>query len=986
MNLDNKKINTKENKMCRYTFISVIIVLIISFMSTTSLAENNNIDGTVKDAKTGEALFGANIILMGTSMGAAADMHGKYSIQNAVPGTYTIRASYIGYRMFEMQITVIAGKQLKLDFKLEPVSIQSQDVVITAQAAGQAAAINQQLASNQIINVVSAAKIQELPDANAAESVGRLPGVSVLRSGGEGTKIVIRGLAPKFNKITIDGMQMSSANASDRGTDLSMISSNMVEGIQVAKTVTADMDADVIGGSVNFDLREAKMKEPGKPNIDILVQGAYNNLSNAVNKFNNYKYVGSIEYRFFDEKFGVFTQFDMERKNLSSNNMGASYGQLNNGADYGTYGLSLNNVFRDRQRYNGALVLDYLLPDGKIKLTSFFSSGKETSQSRAESFDINSNSHSYSLSSSIGNTKSVNNSLNYQQQISFINLDAKFSYAYSENNSPEDWTVGFRQSSSNLDKFVNVANVNVEDIPKTSNNLFSKTLLTTITAGGSFSKQNSYTGLLNLKTNINLSDFISAEIKSGGKYRYQYNYYNYDLYDGAGGGLDLGGAKFVDDMISTHFGLGITTTSIPITSFTDNHYDYGKFINGKYKMVSPLDYAKLLDMVNLMKNNVAYIAANKGDGSFGHDDLQSTTNDYSGNESVSAFYLMSIVNVGPQITIIPGIRYQGLRTEYTAPRGVQAIDSYKGYNHIDTTVVQTHNYWLPDLSVKYKPFDWCDIRLSYSSTLSYPDYTAIIPKINAAPAAIVYNNITLNPARSTNYDAYVSVYDNTIGLFTVGAFLKHITDMVYVKEMRLKGVAASPYYPSVGTPVTTTIYYITMYKNNPYEVNNFGIELDWQTHFWYLPGPLSGLVFSANYTHVFSKADYPYVWNKSVNGRPPVYIDTSYTCPLLYQPDNIVNLSLGYDYAGFSARVSMLYQADIFTGTNVWVQLRSHTAAYTRWDLAIKQELPWYGIQLFGDLNNINGVTDKNVISAGGVPTSEQDYGLLMDFGIRIKF
>ena len=123
-----------------------------------------------------------------------------------------------------MPLKVGEGENLKQDFKLVAVSIEGETVVVTAQASGQNAAINQQLASNTVTNVVSAARIQELPDANAAESVGRLPGVSVLRSGGEGTQIVIRGLQPKYNNVTVDGVRMASSNPNDRSVDLSMIS------------------------------------------------------------------------------------------------------------------------------------------------------------------------------------------------------------------------------------------------------------------------------------------------------------------------------------------------------------------------------------------------------------------------------------------------------------------------------------------------------------------------------------------------------------------------------------------------------------------------------------------------------------------------------------------------------------------------------------------------------------------------------------------
>ena len=78
-------------------------------------------------------------------------------------------------------------------------AIEGEIAIVTAQAFGQRAAINQQLASNSVVNIVSAEKIEELPDATAAEAIGRLPGVSLKRSSGEANKVVIRGLSPKYN-------------------------------------------------------------------------------------------------------------------------------------------------------------------------------------------------------------------------------------------------------------------------------------------------------------------------------------------------------------------------------------------------------------------------------------------------------------------------------------------------------------------------------------------------------------------------------------------------------------------------------------------------------------------------------------------------------------------------------------------------------------------------------------------------------------------
>jgi hypothetical protein len=178
---------------------------------------------------------------------------------------------------------------------------------------------------------------------------------------------------------------------------------------------------------------------------------------------------------------------------------------------------------------------------------------------------------------------------------------------------------------------------------------------------------------------------------------------------------------------------------------------------------------------------------------------------------------------------------------------------------------------------------------------------------------------------------------------------------------------------------------VNTFVNNSHRAKDYGVEVDWQTHFWYLPAPFSGLVLGVNYTHIFSEAVYPYTVIQRV-GRQSVYVDTSFTDRLLDQPNDVANFSLGYDYQGFSIRVSMLYQSDIFTGVNFWPQLRSHTSAYTRWDLAVKQELPWYGLQLFCNLNNINGANDVSVIQGGGVPLAEQQYGLTAEAGIRFRF
>ena len=140
----------------------------------------------------------------------------------------------------------------------------------------------------------------------------------------------------------------------------------------------------------------------------------------------------------------------------------------------------------------------------------------------------------------------------------------------------------------------------------------------------------------------------------------------------------------------------------------------------------------------------------------------------------------------------------------------------------------------------------------------------------------------------------------------------------------------------------------------------WGFEFDWQTHFWYLPEPFKGLVLNVNYTHMFSEAKYPQtnVYTTYFPKFTKTIVDTFYTSRLVNQPNDIANLSIGYDFMGFSARVSMLYTSDIFSTPNFWQDLDQNTSEYIRWDLSVKQELPWFGLQLFFNLNNINGRHD----------------------------
>ena len=142
----------------------MLLVFTLSFLISVFSFGQGVMRGVITDSVSNSALVGANIYFMGTSIGASTNLEGEYVIKNIPEGNYTVKVSYIGYVSKETEVTIQPNKSTLLDVTLVPDVLQREEIVITGQASGQIPAINQQLSSNTIINVVSEEKIQELPD------------------------------------------------------------------------------------------------------------------------------------------------------------------------------------------------------------------------------------------------------------------------------------------------------------------------------------------------------------------------------------------------------------------------------------------------------------------------------------------------------------------------------------------------------------------------------------------------------------------------------------------------------------------------------------------------------------------------------------------------------------------------------------------------------------------------------------------------------
>ena len=972
------------------------LLLFVLGIYTVHAQQSGRIMGTVLDKDTGDPLPAASVFLEGTSLGAATTIEGNYIIRQVAPGNYNMIIKYLGYKEKNIPVTVQSGKTLEVNAELEYVTIEGAEVTVTAQAEGQIEAINKQLTSNTITNVVSAARIQEIPDANAAESVGRLPGISIVRSGGEGQKVTIRGMAPKYNVMMVNGVRMESTDRDDRSVDLNMIAPNILSGIEVTKALTADMDADAVGGTVNLIIGKAR-KGFYK---SISAQGGYGSLANT---YGNYRFTGLLSNRFFEDKLGVQVSGFADKFDRSSDRLTSTYVTDEEAVKVNglipTYlsNVTINDFVTERKRYGGALVFDYQFTKGSLILNNFISGINEHQIEQQNYFTTGYDWRGYAVDKEINNTV-ISNALQGEFEFFNINMDFSLSNSISKQHNPGDLRMDIRTGSGGTQGLSSP----VSDLKNKSPRVFLNSVnvitdgkiatgTTTLTRDVD---EDAQSAVLNFKMPFTFSEFLSGNVKLGGKYtRNKRNNDETQLgIDTDRGGLAGDFNTLLRDSLWTDLGILPQDVGLKDALFRDPNYDVGNFLSGHEGIGGNIFY----DLISIQKMHHMEDLAKEA-GYYLPSPLESTQYDYDYTRNFGAFYIMSELNFGKYVSLFPGVRYEKFSFDYTAANTIESGRlTTPGEIYYETKTVHWDSTkgenWFPQIQLRIKPTDWLDVRLASTKSIIYPDYRAVSPYLfidTYNSPVLRLGNPYINPALTQNYDVYFSVYENNIGLFTAGFFYKEIDNLIVPIEYKTKDASLiHNRYPLLQTGDATHIYTWTNLEQTSYVR---GIELDWQTHFWYLPSFLSGLVFNINYTHITSQTHYPYYYTKRI-GNPPFFtfknVDTTRTGRLIDQPDDILNVTLGYDIGGFSARLSFLYQDNVLREANsTYEELDSYTAAYYRWDFTAYQKLPWFeGLQVYLNVNNITNRPDRRFTSVLEKLSFVEYYGATADLGVRYSF
>lgn len=999
--------------------LRLAVVLCLGLGLAVSASAQGTLRGVVTDSLDGNTLPGANVFVQGTALGAATDIDGAYRIQRIPAGSYDIRVSYVGYQTKTVPVTIASGETVTLDVALVS-STNLGEVVVSAQVEGQQAAINQQLSSNTIVNVVSEEKIQELPDANAAESIGRLPGVSVQRSGGEANQITLRGLSGAFTNVTVDGVKLSPTDAASRSVDLSAISQGSLSGIELFKALLPSQDADAIAGSVNLVTRRA----PRSRELRVDVLGSYNELAGDFGQYDaDFRY----GERFFDDFLGVQLSGNLERRNRSSQEYDPSFDCIE--GDAGScviQDLQLDYTDESRERAGAGAILDIGTPNGGfVKLSSLYNQTSRDFITYGRNYPTDGDLVFYTARDREQTVRLFTNALTGETYLP-AGLTATWgaSYSLSESDFPYDYDLAFTEPSAtdaDGNPISGIENVPAEVtrgqpegiIPYALNN-FDQAYLYSAFARNEEASDENLSAYLDLEREYTFGTSLRGALKVGGKFRSKSRsrdrsevfspYYNTPfpqyvmLADGTVVQKDYAGTSF--DGYANSGNLVIASNFLGGGARTE------EIFGDRFLLTPVLDQDLMREWYDLNINGVR--------------DAQGTDFEYEVNreaevdfyditERVSSAYVMNTFDLGRRVTWIAGLRVEREDNDYAsryAPNGLDGVPVPTGAIR-DTSSTYAQTVWLPNTQVAVRPTDWLTVRAAAYRALARPDFNNRLANTVARRAgfffpntSIVIGNPNLRTATAWNYEAGMSFFGDRLGLFTVSGFYKEIDD--YFQVINGNRYRGSAVFDSLGIDYESPFSESAQFQlRAPYNLDKpttvYGLEVEHQTNLSWLRGPISGVVLAYNFSVVRSSTYVPRVRVETTYiERPPFppvaqveFIPYEQEQKLQRQPDFFANVSLGYDIRGFSARLSVFHQ-DAYTTSftsNAQEGYDNATDSFTRLDLAFTQAIGPRA-RLLLNVNNLTGVEERairynSVVDRTDVNSSEI-YGTTFDLGLRL--
>src|SRR5499425_178529 len=356
--------------VCRVIFAALVWWIAVPAPAAAQ-GGRGSIEGRATDS-AGGVLQGATVTVSPGGARTVTGREGDFIIRGLARGSYTVRVDFFGFTTLQQTVDIEEGGMVRLDAVLQ-VAAQSESILVSAERPrGEAEQINRERTADNIVQVLSSEVITSLPNANIADAVGRLPSVTLERDEGEGKYVQIRGTEPRLSNTTVDGVNVPSPEPGVRQIKLDTLASDLVESIEINKTLQANMDADGIGGSVNIRTKTAGEQ----PLVMLSALGGYTPIigGRGVSQTG-----GTIGDRFDNKRFGVLigATYDWNGRGINDIEPSPTVTSLDPHYD----GLDLRDYMYYRTRWGLTGSSDYRLSNGSsLALRALYSTFRNWGQ------------------------------------------------------------------------------------------------------------------------------------------------------------------------------------------------------------------------------------------------------------------------------------------------------------------------------------------------------------------------------------------------------------------------------------------------------------------------------------------------------------------------------------------------------------------------------------------------------------------------------
>jgi TonB-dependent receptor len=668
-------------------------------------------------------------------------------------------------------------------------------IQVTGQAASMDSALDEQQMADNILSVVHADDIGQLPDTNAAEALQRLPGVSIERDQGEGRYVRIRGMAPDMNSVTINGGLVPAPESDSRAVALDVLPSGLISSLEISKTLTPDQDANSIGGTIDVKTISAFDHE----DMFYSVEGG-GSQDTHIDETSPYG-VAAWSNLFADGKLGIAAGISSDTREFGSDNTETGGAWDQSGAVPALEEFERRDYQITRERRGGVLNIDYRPQAGaSYYLRSLVSSysDEETRQRHNIEFD------NPLTEGTLGDTES-SRELKSREETHNIH-----SFQLGMDRSLGDWMLGVGAGISKSDQdtpdYISSAEFASDETYQAGFNGTSKPELIGDAAINSAADY--------VLDSIEMEDQYTEDSEHNLHVDLERYFVFGDLDNELKFGAKLSRREKTNELTAWKID-GDDFGNPSMTNFVSGSVDY------PYGDFGPaISTSAVYDFLDGIDRS-AYL-----------DEEESRINDFTMNEDIDAAYVQNTFSQG-MWRLLAGVRYES--TEFTA-EGTGVEDG----TFRDVKADHSYHDWLPTLQLRVDLDNDTTVRAAWTHSVVRPTFEQLAPGFVIDGDEAEFGDPDLKPMKSTNIDLGIERRLGYAGVISAYLFYKEIEDFIYNTDLAGSGI-----WSSFSAAETYT---------NGDQAKVHGLELAYAQTFRQLPAPWDGLLFSANATFTDSDA------------------------------------------------------------------------------------------------------------------------------------